>query len=310
LDSDDFVNLDGVETIGARRAAGMRRWILVLLTTLLVVANPLAALAQAPPTSPTTVGVEPGPEVEQLLFQPCSDVVATYLRPLSFVVRRSGPLDGSLTVWYTTSGAAQPGVHYEPLPGFVTFDPGSDTATVAIVPRAGPQAELVNLTLQVQSASAPVTFTSSAATIEFVSPWNQEAVECGYRFTADDWNRMQTVTVGEPLHALTLEQVVPPAVLPATGVFRVVSGFLPTGTELQPDGTFSGRATTPGSSLATIEACRPGPPRTCVTTELTVTVSPQTVQDFLRCPWPSLSSLAPAIWDFLRQVVPALATCS
>jgi hypothetical protein len=52
----------------------------------------------------------------------------------------------------------------------------------------------------------------------------------------------------------------------------VVSGSLPPGVTLNEDGSFSGTPLVPGTYVSRIEACRPTPPGTCVTTDLTVTV--------------------------------------
>ena len=97
-------------------------------------------------------------------------------------------------------------MNYDPLPDSVTFPAGADTATVTVVPVAGP-------------------------------------FECGYGFTTDSWNTTQTVAVGVTLYALTLEEVTPPS--PATGVFRLVSGARPSDVELRSDGSFGGSPTAP-----------------------------------------------------------------
>jgi hypothetical protein len=81
------------------------------------------------------------------------------------------------------------------------------------------------------------------------------------------------VPVGAALHPLTLEQFSAPAFIPAAGAFRLVSGALPPGIDLRPDGSLAGAPTTPGVSTARIEACRTEPPGTCVATDLTVTVT-------------------------------------
>jgi hypothetical protein len=286
----------------------VRRWLFLTLVAALVVSDSVAVGAQAPPVA--TVSVEPGPVVEQWLLRPCNDAVVIYLRPLSFEFRRAGSLAGPLTIGYTTSGTAQPGVHFEPLPGTVTMGPGVDTVTVPVVPRPGPTAELVNLTLQMASVSSPTDLGATSATIEFVSPWDQAPVECGFGFTADEWNRTQMVALGQSPHPLTLEEFVPPVTRPATGRFRLVSGSLPRGLRLRPDGSFSGRALSLGTSVATIEACRPQPPGTCVRTELRIEVVPAAIGREPGCALPALGLLPSFVRAYLRSILPSLATCS
>jgi hypothetical protein len=208
------------------------------------------------------VRVEGGPSRVNGLLRPCNDAVVGIDEQVSFVLRREGPASAPLTVAYQLSGSAQPGVHYVPLPGTVTFAPGATTAVVDVVPLRSPGGAIVDLTMTVEGSSA---------TIRFVSQPVPEPIECGYSFTRDHWNRSQTVAVGQPLHRLTLEQLVPPAMLPATGRFRLIGGALPPGVALREDGSFEGTPLVPGTFVARIEACRPAPPGTCVTTDLTVT---------------------------------------
>ena len=236
----------------------MRRTAVAVLSVMLVVLGGATASADE-----ATVTVEGGPATLNGLLRPCNDAVETFDEQRSFVLRRTGPTSAPLTVTYTVFGSAQPGVHYQPLPGSVTFPVGAASATVDVVPLASPGGAVVDLTMALLSG---------AATIRFVSPPIPVPVECGYFFTDDPWNRAQTVAIGEALHPLTLMQLRPPSLVPATGRFTVVSGVLPPGVRLNEDGTFAGSALAPGTYVATIEACRPEPPGTCVVTELTVTV--------------------------------------
>jgi hypothetical protein len=227
----------------------------------------LAALVMLVGTSPAVavdqVTAEGGPATPTLFAPRCNDIGIFFDEQRSFVLRRTGPTEQPLTVAYTLSGTAQPGVHYQPLPGSVTFPAGATSVTVDVVPLPTPFGTLVDLTMAVAGDSA---------TIRFVSPPSPEPIECGYFFASDPWNTSQSVRVGEALHPLTLVQLDPPFLVPATGRFRLVGGALPFGVRLNEDGTFAGAPLVPGTSVATIEACRPQPPGTCVTTDLTVTV--------------------------------------
>ncbi|MFP5319305.1 MAG: hypothetical protein ACLGI2_13570 [Acidimicrobiia bacterium] len=227
----------------------------------------LAAPAGAQTATAPPVLVQGGPATTREFGPACSDVHYVGVQErLSFVLHRGGSTAGPLVVPYRLSGTAQPGVHYERLPGWVLFPPGQPSVTVPVTPRQTSWGAVVDLTLEAVPSG-------SRATITFVSPPSPGPHECGYRFTADPWNGWQSVPVGGTPHALTLEQNLPPEWLPAAGRFRVTSGRLPDGVALAPDGTFTGRAATPGSYLARVEACRPGPPGTCVTTTLIVVVT-------------------------------------
>lgn len=230
---------------------------MVVLAALVMLVGASAAIAA------DLVTVEGGPATQQLFVERCSDVGVFFDEQRSFILHRTGPTDEPLTVTYTLSGTAQAGVHYQPLPGSVTFPAGATSVTVDVVPLSTLRGTLVSLTMAVQGDSA---------TIQFVSPPPPGPFECGYFFSNDPWNTSQTVDVGEALHPLTLMQLASPFLVPATGRFRVVSGALPFGVRLNDDGTFAGAPLVPGTSVATIEACRPEPPGTCITTELTVTV--------------------------------------
>ena len=222
----------------------------------------------------TVITVEGGPARNATFHQPCNDVVLVLTdERVSFVLGRSGPTTAPLTVTYALSGSAESGVHYDPLPGSVTFPAGSASTTVTVVPRQTPRGALVELTLQVTGGTPVAPPPTWKATIRFVSPPEPGPHECGYRFTADPWNASQTIAVGATPRGLSLEQFAPPALIPATGNFRVVDGSLPPGIQLLEDGSFGGAATTTGTFTARIEACRPQPPGTCVTTALTVTVT-------------------------------------
>lgn len=209
-----------------------------------------------------TVTVEGGPAAPNGLLRPCNDAVETFDEQRSFVLRRTGPTSAPLTVTYTVFGSAQPGVHYQPLPGSVTFPVGAASVSVDVVPLASPGGAVVDLTMG---------FLSGSATIRFVSPPIPVPVECGYFFTADSWNRAQTVALGQPLHRLTLEELWVPILRPATGRFALVGGTLPPGVRLNDDGSFAGAPLVPGTFVSRIQACRPAPPGTCIATDLTVT---------------------------------------
>lgn len=229
----------------------------MVLAALVILVGTPAAVAHG------TVTVEGGAATPIDFVARCDDVGFSFDEQRSFVLHRTGPTEEPLTVAYTLSGTAQPGVHYQPLPGSVTFPAGATSVIVDVVPLPTPRGTLVNLTMAVEGDST---------TIHFVSPPDPEPVECGYFFSLDPWNTAQTVGIGEALHPLTLMQLSPPFLVPATGRFRVVSGTLPPGVRLNEDGSFAGAPLVPGTYVATIEACRPEPPGTCVTTELTVTV--------------------------------------
>ena len=260
-----------------RRMAGAA----VATVVMFVVGGVSASWAQTTTTQSTTttslivetvVTVEPGPGRTQVFAPPCNDIAIQFEERLSFVVRRTGAVTSPLTVTYRLSGSAQPGVHFEPLPGTVTFQAGSGSAIVEVVARQTPRGALVDLTLEVTGGTPLAPPSPPSARIQFVSPFPSGPIECGYRFTPDPWNTAQTVVVGGTLRALTLQQVTPPLLSPATGTFRVVGGALPVGVELRGDGSFGGAPTMPGVFGAQIEACRPAPPGTCVTTDFTVTV--------------------------------------
>lgn len=236
----------------------MRRLAVVILVALVMLVGAPPAVAQG------TVTVEGGVATPVLFVARCDDIGFDFDEQRSFVLHRTGSAEEPLTVAYALSGTAQPGVHYRPLPGSVTFPAGAASVVVDVVPLPTPHGTLVDLTMAVEGDSA---------TIRFVSPPQPEPVECGYFFSGDPWNTSQTVAVGETLHPLALMELDAPFLVPATGRFRVVSGMLPPGVRLNADGTFAGTALVPGTYVATIEACRPEPPGTCVTTELTVTVS-------------------------------------
>lgn len=246
----------------------MRRRLLAGLVAgaLLALPGPAGAQTSAPP-GPLPVTVEPGPATVRDFAPACSDVVFLGIEEqLSFVLTRAAAA-GPLAVAYRLSGSAQPGVHYEPLPGWALFPPGATSVAVAITPRTTPFGAVVSLTMEVVPSA-------DRATITFVSPPAPGPHECGYRFTADPWNTWQSIPVGATPHALTLEQLTPPEYTPANGVFRVVGGSLPPGVALAPDGSFTGAAAAAGAWRAHVEACRPGPPGTCVTTSLVVMVTP------------------------------------
>jgi LPXTG-motif cell wall-anchored protein len=52
-----------------------------------------------------------------------------------------------------------------------------------------------------------------------------------------------------------------------------IDGDLPDGIRLDPDGTFRGTSTTPGSYEVTLTICDDGQPRMCVTQDLLITVT-------------------------------------
>lgn len=52
----------------------------------------------------------------------------------TFVVRRTGPTNDALTVYYRIGGTASNGVDYVALPGMVTIQPGRRCAQIAVVP--------------------------------------------------------------------------------------------------------------------------------------------------------------------------------
>lgn len=230
----------------------------------------LATMAPATAVAEELVSVEGGPATSVFFAEQCNDVGFLFDEQRSFVLRRPAPAAGALTVAYQLSGVlhpqgppAQPGVHYQSLPGFATFPPGVTEVTVEVIPLAVPKGKLVQLTMAVHG---------DQATIFFVSPPTPGPVECGYRFSLDPWNGNQTVAIGQPLHALTVEGFGAPFWHPAAGRFRVVDGQLPPGVSLSGDGSFAGAPLVAGTYRSTIEACRPEPPGTCITTELTVTV--------------------------------------
>ena len=259
----------------------------VVLAALVLIVGTPAAVAHG------IVTVEGGVATQTLFVERCNDVGIFFDEQRSFVLRRTGATEEPLTVAYALSGTAQPGVHYQPLPGSVTFPAGAASVTVEVVPLPTPRGTLVDLTMAVDGDSA---------TIHFVSPPPPGPIECGYFFTSDPWNTSQNVAVGETLHPLTLMQLVTPLLLPATGRFRVVSGTLPPGVRLNADGTFAGAALVPGTYVATIEACRPEPPGTCVTTELTVTVR----GSFLDALTAIVATLTHDVGDLVRRIFSGL----
>lgn len=250
----------------------MRRWTVTVLTAFLLLAGPAEAGAQsttttmAPVSAPVTV--EPGPSRLASFLPPCSDVGLGLEEQLSFVLRRAADTTVPLTVNYRLSGSAQPGVHYEPLPGSATFPAGAPSVTVPVVPRQTASGAVVDLTLELVGTAQP-----QRASITFISPPPAGPVECGYNFTSDPRNTEQRIAVGEGLHALTLEAFSPPVLGPAEGVFTLREGALPPGITLQRDGSFTGAATAAGTFNARIQACRPTPPGTCVGTDLAVAVT-------------------------------------
>lgn len=251
---------------------------LLLCGTLWLAAAPAPAQTSSTTTSTviveTAVTVEGGPAREATFRPPCNDVILAGIEErLSFVLRRSGPTTAPLTVTYGLSGTAQADVHYDPLPGSATFPAGAAAVTVPVVPRQTTRGALVELTLTVTGGTPLAPPVPPAATIRFVSPPSPGPHECGYRFTDDSWNDTQTIAAGAAPRPLTLEEFSPPVLAPATGVFRLKSGGLPPGVELRRDGSFGGAASAAGTFTAVIEACRPEPPNTCVTTTLTVTVT-------------------------------------
>ena len=232
-----------------------------------VLALSAPAAAQTTTPLPAPVVVEPGPARTRDVSLPCTDVVLLQFQErLSFVLRRSGSTAAPLAAVYRLSGG-RPGVHYDQLPGWVVFPAGVGSVVVPVTPRATPNGAIVRLTMEAWPGG-------STAAISFVSPPGPGPHECGYRFTPDRWNTWQVVPVGGTPHPLTVERFLAPVFLPAAGRFRIVSGGLPAGVTLAPDGTFTGRATTPGYTAARIEACRPEPPGTCVTTDLVIAVTP------------------------------------
>ena len=259
----------------------------VALTALVMLVGISAAVAVE------GVTVEGGPATPTLFVEPCNDLGVRFDEQRSFVLHRTGSTEQPLTVAYTLSGTAQPGVHYQPLPGSVTFPAGATTVTVDVVPLPTPRGTLVSLAMAVDGDSA---------TIRFVSPRPPERVECGYYFTLDSWNTSQNVAIGEGLHQLTLMQLLVPFLVPAEGRFRVVGGMMPPGVRLNADGTFAGTPLLPGTYVATIEACRPEPPGTCITTELTVTVR----GSFLDALTAVVNTLAEDVATLVRRVFAGL----
>jgi hypothetical protein len=101
---------------------------------------------------------------------------------------------------------------------------------------------------------------------------------CGWRLSETDAER--TVEVGQTPVALEVLAGSPSGEwFPfPSAEWRVVGGALPEGLTLLPDGTFAGVAARPGTSRATIEACRPDTePAVCAATSLTVTVLPPSI---------------------------------
>lgn len=62
--------------------------------------------------------------------------------PAAFNVRRSGPIDASLTVNFAISGKAIPGIDYARLPASITFNPAESVRTLELTPL--PSASLTN----------------------------------------------------------------------------------------------------------------------------------------------------------------------
>lgn len=251
-----------------RKFAGLVAGVAVGMSAALSVA-PTGAQVVTPPGA-ETVTVEGGPARLRDFAPACSDVFFLGIEErLSFVLTRSGPATTPMAVAYRLSGSAQPGVHYGPLPGWAMFPAGEATIEVEVTPRTTPFGGVVTLTLETMPRG-------SSATITFVSPAEPGPHECGYRFTDDEWNTWQSIPLGGTPHPLTVEGFTPPAYTPAAGVFRLVWGALPDGVGLAEDGSFTGAATAPGATRSLIEACRPQPPGTCITTNLLVVVEPGT----------------------------------
>ncbi|MCX7721660.1 MAG: Ig-like domain-containing protein [Verrucomicrobiae bacterium] len=65
----------------------------------------------------------------------------TYVDPGIFTLRRAGPTNIALTVWYAVSGTASNGVDYIRLPGSAVIPPGSTEVEIPVYPLADGQAE-------------------------------------------------------------------------------------------------------------------------------------------------------------------------
>ena len=118
--------------------------------------------------------------------------------------------------------------------------------------------------------------TQTSATIRFVSPPTGFG-RVWVPLPAHPWNTRQTISLGEGLRALTVDEFRPPIITEATGVFSVISGELPPGVRIQDDGPLWARPQPQVRSLLGFQACRAAPPGTCVTTDLVVVVIATTI---------------------------------
>ncbi len=223
------------------------------------------------------VGVISGPVTEGRFSPECNDVVVGFDEATSFVLQRTGDTDDELTVDYQLSGSAVAGEHYRALPGTVDFTAGASSATVAVEVLSGDSTDMVELTLSVLDGEGYQADEPASATIRFVRPRDPSSPppECGFSFAGGDPIERR-VEVGATPERLVVEQLTPPIVteVPPEGYrMRVTRGALPPGLNLGEDGRFAGTATEEGTFESEVEACRTGPPGTCTTATLVITVA-------------------------------------
>lgn len=250
-----------------------QRWT-VAIGLFLALAPATVASAQ---TEEAVITVEAGPSAEAWFAGQCNDAVVAFQESTSFVLERTGDRRGELTVTYETSGTAEPGEHYEALPGEVVFEADDRTATIDVEVLAGDTTELVDLRVRVTDAEDYSPGSAREAAIQFVRPRESSLPppECGFSFVEGE-RIERTIGIGATPERVVVKELRAPIELevPPEGLrMAVTGGVLPPGLALAEDGRFTGAAGEPGTFESSIQACRTTPPGTCIVTSLLVTVS-------------------------------------
>ncbi|CAN5696008.1 hypothetical protein BH24ACT2_BH24ACT2_01100 [soil metagenome] len=254
----------------------MIRRLIALIAVLLVGAISGSPAVGAQDAGEPTVSVTAGPSTQAGFSGECNDAVVVGQEATSFVLDRTGESEDELTVSYEVSGSATAGVHYEALPGQVTFAAGASSTTVDVQVLVGDSTELVDLRLEVVDGDGYAPGAPSSAGIQFARPRDPSLPppECGFFIEGGDPIE-RTVEVGITPERILVMQTFPPAAIEVpVGEFRVevTGGTLPPGLALGDDGRFTGTATEAGTYEAEVQACRTLPPGTCTTATLLITV--------------------------------------
>jgi LPXTG-motif cell wall-anchored protein len=241
-----------------------------VFAAIVLVALPVSGSASAAPLPAVTVSS--GPTTPTFVLPECNDVAEPVDAAAAFVVHRDAPDASPLEVTYTTSGAAESGSDFEPLPGSVTIPANADSATVPVTALLADVTKSVDLTITVSGGAGYTVGDPATVTLALVVRRNPALgpVDCNpsFQLGPEATNHEQTIHVGET-----------PVGITTTGDFvflRLTDGELPPGISVADQagtlGEFVGTATTPGDYQSTLDACQVGIVITCRQTTLVVHV--------------------------------------